>query len=122
MVFPPQRHDGVKHLHCSTADLILKQAAGAIGLEGVNIHSFRRTGIPKYHAGVDLTTLQKRTGHVSMANLALYIDVPQAAMDAADNLLSTKRGLEQLNKVISIVFILKYPDKLTDNLTVKNGI
>lgn len=76
------------HLSRQAADLALRKACDFVGLKGVSTHSFRRTGITKlYHAGVDLKTLQKRTGHVSLANLALYIDVPQAAVDAAGELL-----------------------------------
>jgi integrase/recombinase XerD len=76
------------HMTRQAADLALRKACDYIGLQGVSTHSFRRTGITKlYHADVGLKTLQKRTGHVSLANLALYIDVPQATVDAAGELL-----------------------------------
>lgn len=76
------------HLTRQAADLALRRACDYIGLRGVSTHSFRRTAVTRlYHAGVDLKTLQKRTGHVNLANLALYVDVPQAAVDAAGELL-----------------------------------
>lgn len=76
------------HLTRQAADLALRKACDYIGLKGVSTHSFRRTAVTRlYHAGVDLKTLQKRTGHVNLANLALYVDVPQSAVDAAGELL-----------------------------------
>lgn len=76
------------HLTRQAADLALRKACDYIGLKGVSTHSFRRTAVTRlYHAGVDLKTLQKRTGHVNLANLALYVDVPQTAVDAAGELL-----------------------------------
>jgi len=70
------------------ADKALRQACEYIGLKGVSTHSFRRTGITKLHdAGVPLRTLQNRTGHASLANLALYVEVNQADVDAAGELL-----------------------------------
>lgn len=76
------------HLSRQAADLALRRACEVMGLEGVSTHSFRRTGITRlYHAGVDLKTLQKRTGHVGLSNLAVYVDVPQSAVDAAGELL-----------------------------------
>lgn len=77
-----------KHLTRQAADLALRKACDYIGLRGVSTHSFRRTAVTQlYHVGVDLKTLQKRTSHVNLANLALYVDVPQAAVDAAGELL-----------------------------------
>lgn len=76
------------HLSRQAADLALRKACDYIGLQGISTHSFRRSAVTRlYHAGVDLKTLQKRTGHVNLANLALYVDVPQAAVDAAGELL-----------------------------------
>ncbi|MBW4549083.1 MAG: tyrosine-type recombinase/integrase [Symplocastrum torsivum CPER-KK1] len=70
------------------ADKALRHAADYIGLQGVSTHSFRRTGITKLHdAGIPLRTLQQRTGHASLANLALYVEVNQADIDAAGELL-----------------------------------
>lgn len=70
------------------ADKALRAACDYIGLKGVSSHSFRRTGITRLHdAGVPLRTIQKRTGHASLANLALYIEVNQDDVDAAGELL-----------------------------------
>lgn len=82
----PGKYGG--HLTRQAADLALRKACDYIGLQGVSTHSFRRTAVTRlYHAGVDLKTLQKRTGHVNLSNLALYVDVPQSAVDAVGELL-----------------------------------
>jgi len=76
------------HISRQAADKVLRQACDYVGLKGVSTHSFRRTGITKLHdAGVPLRTLQNRTGHASLANLALYVEVNQADVDAAGELL-----------------------------------
>lgn len=70
------------------ADRALRKACDYIGLTGVSTHSFRRSSLTKlYRAGVPLTILQKRSGHASPANLALYIDVDREEVDAAGELL-----------------------------------
>ncbi len=79
---------GTGHMSRQAADKALREACDYIGLQGVSTHSFRRTGITKLHdAGVPLRTLQQRTGHASLANLALYVEVNQANVDAAGELL-----------------------------------
>ena len=79
---------GTGHMTRQAADKSLREACDYIGLKGVSTHSFRRTGITKLHdAGVPLRTLQNRTGHASLANLALYVEVNQADVDAAGELL-----------------------------------
>lgn len=83
----PGRFPG-SYLSRQAADLALRQACDYLGLKGVSSHSFRRTGITKLHdAGVPLRTIQKRTGHASLANLAVYIEVNQSEVDAAGELL-----------------------------------
>lgn len=77
-----------KHLTRQSFDKALRKACDYIGLQGVSTHSFRRTGITRLHdAGVPLRTIQKRTGHASLTNLAFYIEVNQADVDAAGELL-----------------------------------
>ena len=76
------------HMSRQAADKTLRQACDYVGLKGVSTHSFRRTGITKLHdAGVPLRTLQQRTGHASLANLASYVEVNQSDVDAAGELL-----------------------------------
>lgn len=76
------------HMSRQAADLALRKACDYIGLQGVSTHTFRRTSITRLHdAGVPLKTIQKRTGHANLANLSLYIEVPQTAVDAAGELL-----------------------------------
>jgi len=76
------------HLTRQNADYILRKACDYLGLKGVSTHSFRRTAITKLHdLGVPLKTLQQRTGHASLSNLALYIEVSQDNVDAVGELL-----------------------------------
>lgn len=58
------------------------------GWQGISTHSFRRSGITKLHdAGVLLRRIQAQTGHVSLGNLALYVEVNQTEVDADGELL-----------------------------------
>lgn len=76
------------HVSRQAADKALREASDYIGLVGVSTHSFRRSAITKLHSqGVPLKTIQRRSGHASLANLALYIDVDQAEIDNAGELL-----------------------------------
>lgn len=76
------------HLSRQAADLALRQACEALGWQGISTHSFRRTGITRLHdAGVPLRRIQARTGHVSLGNLAIYVEVNQAEVDADGELL-----------------------------------
>ncbi len=76
------------HLTRQAADLALRKACDYIGFKGVSTHSFRRGGLTKlYRAGVPLPIIQKRSGHASIANLSLYIDVDRHQVDAAGELL-----------------------------------
>lgn len=82
----PGRFKG--HLSRQAADLALRNACEELGWQGISTHSFRRTGITKLHdAGVPLRRIQARTGHVSLGNLAIYVEVNQAEMDADGELL-----------------------------------
>jgi integrase/recombinase XerD len=84
-LFPGKRNG---HLTRQAADLALRKACDYCGIKGVSTHSFRRTGITKLHdAGVPLRRIQARTGHVSLGNLALYVDVRQDEVDADGELL-----------------------------------
>lgn len=76
------------HISRQAADKALRSACDYIGVVGVSTHSFRRTAITCLHSqGVPLKTIQRRSGHASLANLALYIDVDQNEIDAAGELL-----------------------------------
>jgi integrase/recombinase XerD len=82
----PGRFGG--HLSRQAADLALRQVCEELGWQGVSTHSFRRTGITRLHdAGVPLRRIQARTGHVSLGNLAIYVEVNQAEVDADGELL-----------------------------------
>ena len=77
----PGRRKG--HLSRQAADLVLRQVCEQLQLKGASTHRFRWTGITKLHdAGVPLWRIQARTGHVSLGNLALYVDVRRSEVDA----------------------------------------
>lgn len=71
-----------------SADLALRKACDYIGFKGISTHSFRRSGLTKlYKQGIPLPTLQKRSGHASIANLSFYLDIDREEVDAAGELL-----------------------------------
>lgn len=60
------------------ADLALRKACDYIGLKGVSTHSFRRTALTQMsQAGVPLRTIQKISGHESLAALQRYLEVSE---------------------------------------------
>lgn len=82
----PGRFGG--HLSTQAADKALRQACDYLGIRGVSTHSFRRTGLTKlYRKGVPLKTLQERTGHADLGNLAKYLAVGKEEVDATAELL-----------------------------------
>lgn len=78
------RHLG-KHIHPQSADLILRNACKAVGLEGVSTHSFRRTAITHMNSkGTSLVAMQAISGHRSLTNLVRYVEVSEKQkVDAA---------------------------------------
>jgi integrase/recombinase XerD len=67
---------GTKPLTTAYADLVLRQACLTLGIKGVSTHSFRRTALTRMHArGVPLRTIQKISGHSSLAALSVYLEV-----------------------------------------------
>ena len=76
------------HITRQSVDHAIRKATDYIGLPGVSSHSFRRTAITKmYRAGVDLKTIQQRSGHASIANVGIYIQGLDGAADTAGELL-----------------------------------
>ena len=76
------------HITRQSVDHAIRKATDYIGLPGVSSHSFRRTAITKmYRAGVDLKTIQQRSGHASIANVGFYIQGLDGAADTAGELL-----------------------------------
>ncbi|MCA2710003.1 MAG: site-specific integrase [Microcystis sp. M015S2] len=68
--------DGTKPLTTAYADLALRQSCTELGLKGISTHSFRRTALTRMHlAGVPLRTIQKISGHSSLAALSVYLEV-----------------------------------------------
>jgi integrase/recombinase XerD len=65
-----------KPLTTAYADLVLRQACDQLGFKGISTHSFRRTALTRMHmAGVPLRTIQRISGHSSLATLSLYLEV-----------------------------------------------
>ena len=68
--------DGTKPLTTAYADLTLRQACQKLGFKGISTHSFRRTALTRMHArGVPLRTIQRISGHSSLATLSFYLEV-----------------------------------------------
>lgn len=67
---------GTKPLTTAYADLVLRESCQKLGIKGVSTHSFRRTSLTRMHlAGVPLRTIQRISGHSSLATLSLYLEV-----------------------------------------------
>lgn len=82
----PGKHQG--HITRQAVDLALSKATDYIGLKGVSTHSFRRSSITALHyAGVPLKTIQKRSGHATIAQVGAYIEDLDSAANAAGELL-----------------------------------
>lgn len=67
---------GSKPLTTAYADLVLRQACQKLRLKGISTHSFRRTALTRMHSqGVPLRTIQRISGHSSLAALSVYLEV-----------------------------------------------
>lgn len=65
-------------------DRHLRRAAALVGLEGVSMHSFRRSAATHLHLqGVPLRAIQKTTGHATLSSLERYLDIGAAEAAAA---------------------------------------
>ena len=81
-LFPGRAGD--KPLTTAYADLVLREACLTLGIKGVSTHSFRRTALTRMHmAGVPLRTIQRISGHSSLAALAFYLEVSEENMREA---------------------------------------
>jgi len=73
-LFPSGGRSG--HLTTRAVDKHLRRAAALIGVEGVSLHSFRRSQATHLHlAGVPLRAIQRITGHATLSALERYLDV-----------------------------------------------
>lgn len=74
-LFPGQRGLS-EYLTRGTADKILRAACGRVGLVGVSTHSFRRTALTMMsNAGVPLRHIQEISGHSTLNELQVYLEV-----------------------------------------------
>lgn len=72
------------HITTRAVDKHLRRSAELLGLEGVSLHSFRRSQATHLHqAGVPLRAIQRITGHASLATLERYLDI--GSKEAFDN-------------------------------------
>lgn len=79
-----------KHLTRQTYDDLFRKACGRCGLErmGFSLHSPRRTLATRLAAeGIPINVIQKVTGHRSIAVLQRYIDVSDAQVKSAMDML-----------------------------------
>lgn len=75
---------GRGHLHPSSADKILREAFERVGIVGASSHSFRRTALTRMHReGIPLGTIQKISGHESLAALQRYLEVSEGELRSA---------------------------------------
>lgn len=66
------------------ADKALRKVCGALGLEGVSLHSFRRTAAQQAVAsGAPLHVVQRLTGHKSLGSLGEYLEATDDEVLAA---------------------------------------
>ncbi|MDX2232285.1 MAG: tyrosine-type recombinase/integrase [Leptolyngbyaceae cyanobacterium bins.349] len=76
------------HMTRQAFDHALRETCDYLGFPGVSTHSFRRSSITALHyAGVPLKTIQKRSGHATIAQVGAYIEDLDGAADAAGELL-----------------------------------
>ena len=77
-----------KPLTTAYADLVLREACQKLGLKGISTHSFRRTALTRMHSqGVPLRTIQRISGHSSLAALSVYLEVSDQNLIDAVNLI-----------------------------------
>lgn len=88
----PQPHEALFPGLCSTtspmsrqaADKALRQACSRLGLEGVSLHSFRRTAAQDaVDRGLPLHVVQALTGHKSLGSLGEYLQPSESQILAA---------------------------------------
>ena len=86
-LFPSPRNAD-RPISTKAFDLALREKCDYLGWKGISTHSFRRSSITAmYRAGVDLKTIQQRSGHASIANVGLYIEGLDGNADKAGELL-----------------------------------
>ncbi len=81
-LFPSPRTAG--HITRQAVDKELRQVCEALELRGVGTHSFRRSLATNLHGkGIPLKTIASITGHESLNELSVYLDVTPAQQRAA---------------------------------------
>lgn len=86
----PSQDNPENHLLRQSVDAVFRRACNKAGLgdEGISSHSFRRSLMTKLsNNGVSARTIQEITGHASLASVQKYIEVDEAAIESAINLL-----------------------------------
>ena len=82
--FFPGHHNGIPHLHPSSADKIFREACQRVGIVGASTHSLRRTCLTRMHrSNIPLRVIQKISGHRSLATLQKYLEVEDRDLEKA---------------------------------------
>ena len=77
-VFPGRNPD--EHLTRRGFDHALRKACTELNLKGFSSHGFRRSFLTSTHqAGVPLRNLQAISGHASLNQISVYLEVPEQA-------------------------------------------
>jgi integrase/recombinase XerD len=86
------------------ADKALRLTCQRLGLQGVSLHSFRRTAAQDaVNRGVPLHVVQAMTGHRSLASLGAYLDATEReVLVAIDGLAWGDRGSEDVRRHIAL--------------------
>lgn len=79
---------GKGYISSTAAQEAFTKAVQRLGIIGASTHSFRRTALTTMHKnGVPLRVIQRISGHVSLKNLQLYLEVtPDEIIDAINKL------------------------------------
>jgi len=78
-VFPSARCPG-EHMSRRAFDHALRRACAELDLKGFSTHGFRRSFLTSAHqAGVPLRNLQAISGHASLNQISVYLEVPEQA-------------------------------------------
>ena len=81
-LFPGLQGNG--HIGTMPMHISLKKACKKLGIVGASSHSWRRTALTEmYRHRVPLKTIQKISGHKSLAALQLYLEVDREQVEAA---------------------------------------
>ncbi len=75
---------GKGHLHADSASIIVREAFKLVDIQGASTHSFRRTALTLMsNACIPLRVIQEISGHRSLEELQLYLEVEMSQVRGA---------------------------------------